>query len=713
MTAESPSPSPQEPRLESWKEIAAYLNRDARTVRRWEQSEGLPVHRHRHLARSSVYAFPSELDAWRANRRPEGKTPAPQPLATWRRSLAFAPVLLLAIASAGGGRFAGAMFAAPQTVALSTRLVWTPPGNGAANFLSDISPDERFVSYVDQGNLALYDVIAGQSRNLTTNASAQPEQFASVSAFDRTGRRIAYYWFSRPEPEGASLRVLDLDRGAAAEPRVLYRNPEVREMYPYDWTPDGGTIAVGIVRRDPTVQIGLISTIDGTMRVLKSVEWRVFGHMAFSPDGRYLAVDLPETSDTGMRDVYVLAVDGSGESVVAHGAGREVFVGWSPDGRQILFESDRSGTSALWTVPVADGKSAGAPRLIKADLGPMSTLGITASGRLFYRLRSFPRETVRLGAFDFDAAKPIKVPADLPAASRAFTTHTPEFSPDGRYLAHLSADYASAGQLPIVDQRITIRSLATGQVHRELRPQPELETFGGLRWSPDARWFAVTGRNRRGRYGIFKVDAESGALSTIVLDDPGPAVSGTPNWSPDGKKLYYGKRFRTPAPGAVAIFEHDFASGSEREVFRRPGGPTGWASVSPDGKSIVTSPSTNGRVAAGSNALIVISTADRSTRGLMPVTVATNVRVVAWTSDGKAMLVGKLADGGKPELWRVPLDGGAPAHAGTFPFPDQITSLRVHPDGRQVAFAFGDDGPPASDAVWVLESFLTPPSARR
>ncbi|HSG00837.1 MAG TPA: hypothetical protein VLA20_06880 [Vicinamibacterales bacterium] len=39
-------------RLESWKEIAAYLKRDESTVRRWERSEGLPVHRHQHQARS-------------------------------------------------------------------------------------------------------------------------------------------------------------------------------------------------------------------------------------------------------------------------------------------------------------------------------------------------------------------------------------------------------------------------------------------------------------------------------------------------------------------------------------------------------------------------------------------------------------------------------------------------------------------------------------
>jgi len=35
-------------RLDSWKEIAAYLKRDVRTVRRWEHAEGLPVHRHSH-----------------------------------------------------------------------------------------------------------------------------------------------------------------------------------------------------------------------------------------------------------------------------------------------------------------------------------------------------------------------------------------------------------------------------------------------------------------------------------------------------------------------------------------------------------------------------------------------------------------------------------------------------------------------------------------
>jgi len=50
-------------RLDSWKEIAAYLKRDERTVRRWE-GEGLPVHRKVHKKQASVYAYKGEIEAW-------------------------------------------------------------------------------------------------------------------------------------------------------------------------------------------------------------------------------------------------------------------------------------------------------------------------------------------------------------------------------------------------------------------------------------------------------------------------------------------------------------------------------------------------------------------------------------------------------------------------------------------------------------------------
>src|SRR5215468_3471277 len=56
-------PQPVDERLDSWKEIAAYLKRDERTVRRWE-AEGLPVHRKIHKKQSSIFAYRAEIDAW-------------------------------------------------------------------------------------------------------------------------------------------------------------------------------------------------------------------------------------------------------------------------------------------------------------------------------------------------------------------------------------------------------------------------------------------------------------------------------------------------------------------------------------------------------------------------------------------------------------------------------------------------------------------------
>src|SRR5439155_25718083 len=85
-----PSVRPPEDHLDSWKEIAAYLNRDVTTVQRWEKREGMPVHRHLHDRMGSVYASRAELDAWalsrslrtaqeNGNNAPPPNPPAPVP----------------------------------------------------------------------------------------------------------------------------------------------------------------------------------------------------------------------------------------------------------------------------------------------------------------------------------------------------------------------------------------------------------------------------------------------------------------------------------------------------------------------------------------------------------------------------------------------------------------------------------------------------------
>src|SRR3954469_11100763 len=58
------APMVENRRLDSWKEIAAYLKKDVSTVQRWERKEGLPIRRHLHEKQGTVYAFQAEIDAW-------------------------------------------------------------------------------------------------------------------------------------------------------------------------------------------------------------------------------------------------------------------------------------------------------------------------------------------------------------------------------------------------------------------------------------------------------------------------------------------------------------------------------------------------------------------------------------------------------------------------------------------------------------------------
>jgi TolB-like protein len=68
-------PAPRDDRLDSWKAIAAYLDRGVRTVRRWEREEGLPVHRQMHRVLGTVYAYRAEIDRWRESRREASGAP--------------------------------------------------------------------------------------------------------------------------------------------------------------------------------------------------------------------------------------------------------------------------------------------------------------------------------------------------------------------------------------------------------------------------------------------------------------------------------------------------------------------------------------------------------------------------------------------------------------------------------------------------------------
>src|SRR5580700_3514689 len=145
--------------LGSWKEIAAYLQRNPATVRRWEKEEGLPVHRHSHNIRSSVYAFPSEIEAWRATRKLTVE-PLP-PVPTWRRLLtpSFALTIVLSLIMVGNG-------VRPEAVLAQQGQTRTMVCSGPDCNSGQISPDGKFVLTRIDGALALRDLATKKLRTV-------------------------------------------------------------------------------------------------------------------------------------------------------------------------------------------------------------------------------------------------------------------------------------------------------------------------------------------------------------------------------------------------------------------------------------------------------------------------------------------------------------------------------------------------------------------
>ena len=103
--------------------------------------------------------------------------------------------------------------------------------------------------------------------------------------------------------------------------------------------------------------------------------------MSLSPDGRYVAYDLA-------GDVFLLAVRGTHEAVLVENPAKDFNPIWTPDGSRILFTSDRTGTSGIWVLSVADGNPQGAPELLRADLGKTWPLRFARGDTYFYGVQT-------------------------------------------------------------------------------------------------------------------------------------------------------------------------------------------------------------------------------------------------------------------------------------------------------------------------------------
>lgn len=572
----------------------------------------------------------------------------------------------------------------PAATGPTSRQVWTIPC--VCDVFGDVSPDGRFVPYIDYSasGLVLHDLITGADRRLTepkTDGGAMAVvDLTGTYSFSRDGKRLAYHW--RQSNNRGELRVVSLEGSGVPANRVLFASPEIRVIEAHGWSPDGKWIAVAIRRMDRGAQLGLVSTDDGRLRVLKSIDWQLPAHMLFSPDGHYLAFDL-------LDDVFVLATDLSREiPAVVHPA-TERLVGWSPDGSRLLFSSDRTGATDLWALRFADGRTQGEPELLKRGIGGdsenMVTVGVTASGALYSVVYNGRNTDILQTTVDLDHGRFLS-PAEPAVRTSAGANNSPEWSPDGKFLAFLTH----------FNRSLTIRSVATG----EERQLPLLRTMSYALpvygWGADSKSLIMSGTNAKGKDGIFRMDAQTGSVVLLAARDPddgGRRLTQAVE-SADGKFLYY-RYFHAAEPGTSDFFtlvKQELATGKTAELLRRRN--IAGLSFSPDGGYVAVAASTD--APDNSVAIVFVPTAGGDMREVLRGNAPVAAQV--WASDSRSLLASRGND-----VWRVPLEGEATLlemkmEAGW-------GRLTVHPDGRHAVFQVNKPRKPTE--VWVLEDFLS------
>ncbi|HUF51414.1 MAG TPA: hypothetical protein VMN60_11295 [Longimicrobiales bacterium] len=560
-----------------------------------------------------------------------------------------------------GGRNAGENGALPSaTNAVEVRRVWA---GADVDFLGAPSPDGRYYAHIDNnGDLALRDLTSGQTRRLAGKAPDNTFQFGITTAFSPDGRQVAFVCATHDT--GYELRVVGID---GTGERTLFRNDQLTEyLTVHDWSADGKWILLLLSTRDGSNQIALVSTADGTLRVLKSLDWRWPLNLAFSPDGRYIAYDFPPDEDSPDRDLYVLAINEHAETRLTKTPDNERLLGWSPAGDALLLATQRGASDAIWRLPVARGKRAGDATLVRTDAPGVQPIGFSKHA-YFYGV-TVQDSRVYTATLSEDGVLSPPVPASDLSDGRAIA---PAWSPDGLHLAYLIRPVGRVGPT-----RIRLRSLETGNV-REIPAQ--LGDIRRLSWAPDGTALIAIG-TRKGQTGVYRIDLETADVQAIARHASGPFVQVSPVLSPDGKTLYFYQHDKATRGLDIAAVE--LATGHERVI--RPNATDGTVALalSPDGQHLayVTWDRRALRVipVTGGEPRIVHSLAPDGFFGQQP---------VAWTHDSRHILF----TAGSPnrtdlKLFRIPAAGGTPELLLRM---DGIGHLRVRPDGRQIAFIAG------------------------
>jgi Tol biopolymer transport system component len=649
-----------EDRLDSWKEIAAYLNRDVTTVQRWEKREGMPVHRHLHDRMGSVYAFRADLDAWSRSRNlradPQNVSDAPpaghavqQPRSTimaflsrWRREVYFAIL--------------GAVLVIAASVWLHrTEYFWKSPiadarfqtvtDFGGVEQAAALSPDGHFVAFLSDRDGAvdvwITQVGSGEFHNLT-RGSAQELVNPSVRTlgFSPDGALVTFWVRKQNASSGGDINIWAVPT-LGGQPRLYLEG--AAEL---DWSRDGSRLAYHTPGPGDPLYIsdGISRTGD---RPIFTAPAGLHSHFpTWSPDKGFIYFVQGALPDK--LDIWRIPSNGgTPERITSQNA--RVTYPVLLDRRTLMYlanDPDGSGPS-LYSIDV-DRRI---PHRLNSDLYHYTSLSASADGRRVVATLANPKRTlwrIPIG----------ESPAQISAAKPIALTTTTGFSPrlGNDFLLYVSATGTGESIWKLANQTAT--ELWSGQ---------EAQIFDGPSISPDGRAIAFSVRQRgQSLLYVMQSDGTNPRIVSASLD-----LRGAPAWAPDGRSITTAADDR----GTPHLFRVPVDGGSPASLVREYSVDPAWA---PDGSYVVYSGAD-----IGTTFLLKAVRSDSAQQSLPPLNLTRGARHVAFLRGQKALVLLR-GDIQHKNLWVVDLNSGAERQLTNFGTDFDIRDFDVSPDGHEI-----------------------------
>jgi Tol biopolymer transport system component len=546
------APGPED-RLDSWKEIAAYLKRGVRTVQRWERSSGLPVHRLELDRQGSVFAYKPELDTWWESRRQTVAAVEEEAAGGSRLQVGRSRWILWGVVSVVlfvGLGFALTRWSSSQHAGFGPLDPVPLTSDLGSEVTPTFSPDGNEIAYAwdgpAQNNWNIYVKMVGSDSPVRLTKGPEPDAFP---AWSPDGRLIVFRRFL-PQQRRSQILVIPPIGG---QERLI--SEDANSGGPLAWSPDNRWIVTSSSEVAPG-PVGLIA-IDantGELRRFTKPPKENWGDVdpAVAPDGSSLVFtrDMGSTSELyRLRLKPDFQPDGEPEPITAHHrwTGMPAF---TANGKAVVYSSGiKDDIASLWLVPVVP--AVGQSRLLFRST---SSCYQPALSRRRNRLAFSVGRIFRVDTWKLDLTEDFK-PEGQPVRliSSTQTDYNAQYSPDGkRIVFHSTRSGASEIWASDADGSNAVR--LTGF---------SAPITGSPRWSPDGQWI-VFDSNKEGQFEVYRMRANGGAPERLTHHS---ATDGVPSYSHDGHFIY----FMSSRSGSNQVWKMGADGRNPRQITRHGG----------------------------------------------------------------------------------------------------------------------------------------------